>query len=306
MKAAKRTSRRTRADSGMAARNRLLPEGRGAGPMPWVIAIMMFLTVLMAAAALGLFHAAQLLSHDLAGGATVQVVEADAASRQNSVERLRQVLRRAPEVTSVQIVPESTLLDQLRPWLGDDLAASDLPVPALIDVQLRSDAPHVLASLRSRIAPISASARVEPHAKFLGPLSGLMRSMAWLAAALILLMAVATGAVVILAARGAHDSHRATIDVLHLMGATDVQIARLFQRRMALDALFGGALGFAGAVAVILIVAQRLKSTGSDIVQTIALPGETWLLLAALPIAGVGLAMLTARMTVLTALERQL
>ena len=31
-----------------AADRRLLPEGRLAGPMPWVIAIMMFLTVLAA------------------------------------------------------------------------------------------------------------------------------------------------------------------------------------------------------------------------------------------------------------------
>ena len=36
----------------------LLPEGRMAGPMPWVIAIMMFLTVLAAAAGLGLAGAA--------------------------------------------------------------------------------------------------------------------------------------------------------------------------------------------------------------------------------------------------------
>ena len=33
------------------------------------------------------------------------------------------------------------------------------------------------------------------------------------------------------------DTHRATIEILHLMGATDVQVARLFQRRIALDAL---------------------------------------------------------------------
>ena len=38
---------------GAAARG-LLPEGRVAGPMPWVIAIMMFLTLLAAAAGLGL------------------------------------------------------------------------------------------------------------------------------------------------------------------------------------------------------------------------------------------------------------
>ncbi|MEC9018209.1 MAG: cell division protein, partial [Pseudomonadota bacterium] len=37
-----------------AARHRLLPGGRVAGPMPWIIAIMMFVTVLAAAAGLGL------------------------------------------------------------------------------------------------------------------------------------------------------------------------------------------------------------------------------------------------------------
>ena len=40
-----------------AADRRLLPEGRLAGPMPWVIAIMMFLTVLAAAAGLRLASA---------------------------------------------------------------------------------------------------------------------------------------------------------------------------------------------------------------------------------------------------------
>src|SRR3546814_6831050 len=40
---------------------RLLPEGRLSGPMPWVIAIMMLLTVLAAATGLGLRHAAESL-----------------------------------------------------------------------------------------------------------------------------------------------------------------------------------------------------------------------------------------------------
>ncbi|MDQ4088424.1 MAG: cell division protein, partial [Pseudomonadota bacterium] len=43
----------------------LLPEGRIAGPMPWVIAIMMFLTVLAAAAGLGLAGAAARLDDQL-------------------------------------------------------------------------------------------------------------------------------------------------------------------------------------------------------------------------------------------------
>lgn len=295
-----------RKDSGTAARNRLLPEGRVAGPMPWVIAIMMFLTVLMAAAGLSLFQASRSLGQDLSGRVTIQIVEADASARRDRVAQLITTLRRLPGVTDVKPVAEQALADQLRPWLGEDMTAVDLPIPALIDAQLQATDRQSLDTLRKSVAQVDRSARVEPHAAFLAPLSGLMTSVAWLATALVLLMALATAAVVVLAARGAHDSHRTTIDVLHLMGATDVQIARLFQRRIALDALFGGALGFVSAVAVILIIAQRLTATGSDILQSISLPPLYWLLLLILPAAGVALATLTARWTVLGALERQL
>ncbi|RVT43835.1 cell division protein FtsX [Sphingobium algorifonticola] len=298
--------KRKRDKAATAARNRLLPEGRVAGPMPWVIAIMMFLTVLAAAAGLGLLHASRALGADLSGRVTVQLIDADPVARNDAVRRLVRALPRLPGVVAVQPVPESQLADQLRPWLGTDLAAAELPIPALVDVTLAATDPAAVATFRRAVAAIVPQARVEPHAAFLAPLSGLMTSLAGLAVALVLLMALATGAVVVLAARGAHDSHRGTIDVLHLMGATDIQIARLFQRRIALDASFGGALGFAAAAAVIAIIGQRLGATGSDMLQTIHLSAGAWLLLLALPLAGVLLAMLTARMTVLSALGRQL
>jgi len=44
----------------------------------------------------------------------------------------------------------------------------------------------------------------------------------------VLLMIGATAATVVLAARASLDTHRSTIEVLHLMGSTDVQVARLF------------------------------------------------------------------------------
>ena len=48
-------------------------------------------------------------------------------------------------------------------------------------------------------------------------------------------MAAATTAVVLLAARAGLETHRDTIAILHMLGSTDVQVARLFQRRIALD-----------------------------------------------------------------------
>lgn len=290
-----------------AARHRLLPEGRVAGPMPWVIAIMMFLTVLAAAAGLALGVAVRAMSADLAGRATVQVVEANGAVRDRLAARTAQALRGADGVRSVAIVDPARLVDQLRPWLGEDAANGDLPVPGLIDVTLTpGDATAKVDHLRRLLAGLSPQLRIEPHAAFLLPLAGLLSALGWLAAGLVLLMALATSAVVVLAARGAHDSHRGTIEVLHLMGATDVQIARLFQRRIALDAMFGGALGFACAILVIILIGGRLLATGSELLGMIALPWSGWLTLAALPVGGVLLATLAARWTVLRALGRAL
>ena len=68
------------------------------------------------------------------------------------------------------------------------------------------------------------------------------------------LMALATSAVVLLTARSGLDTHRDTIDVLHMLGSTDVQVSRLFQRRIALDTLIGGSVGTVAAMIALLVI----------------------------------------------------
>lgn len=290
-----------------AARHRLLPEGRVAGPMPWIIAIMMFLTVLSAAAGLGLGAAVKAMGADLAGRATVQIVEANAQQRDSLSASVADILRKVSIVRAVHPVASATLADQIRPWLGQDAASGDLPIPALIDIELTpGQADAKVDRLRRQLSAVSPKIRIEPHAAFLAPLAGLLSALGWLAAGIVLLMTLATGSVVVLAARAAHDSHRGTIDVLHLMGATDVQIARLFQRRIGLDALFGGALGFTVALLVIVLLGVRLLATGSELLSAIHLPWTSWAILAAIPIGCVLLATIAARWTVLRSLGRLL
>lgn len=298
-----RTDRRAAA----AARHRLLPGGRVAGPMLWIIAIMMFLTVLAAAAGLGLGAAVRSMSADLAGRASVQVVEANPKQRDQLAARALTALRGADGVRAAAAVDPALLADQIRPWLGEEATSGDLPLPALIDVTLTpGDADAKVAQLRRLLGGLSPALRIEPHAAFLLPLAGLLSALGWLAAGVVLLMTLATGAVVVLAARGAHDSHRGTIEVLHLMGSTDVQIARLFQRRIGLDAMLGSALGFAFAAFMILLIGLRLSATGSELLGAVRLPPISWAVLALLPVAGVMLATLAARWTVLRALGRAL
>ncbi|HEX8620418.1 MAG TPA: FtsX-like permease family protein [Allosphingosinicella sp.] len=287
-----------------AADRRLLPEGRLAGPMPWVIAIMMFLTVIAAAAGLGLSSAAASLGAGLGNRVTVQVLEPNPDRREAEAARALERLRRTPEVESVRRLPPEEMEALLEPWLGAGALDGDLPIPAMIDARLipgaRAD------TLRSAVTEAAPSARIDDNGQWLAPLGRLISALKWLALGLVALMIGATGATVVLAARAALDTHRSTIEVLHLMGATDVQVARLFQRRIALDALFGGAVGFAAAALALLVIGRRIGALGSDLLGSANFTGTSWLALTALPVLGVGLAMLVARATILRALGRML
>jgi len=285
---------------------RLFPEGRVAGPMPWVIAIMMFLTVLAAAAGLGLAAGAARIEGEVGSRLTVQIVEPNPDLRARQAAAAAAALSRQPGVARVRPVPEEEVAALLEPWLGEGTADAELPVPVMIDVDLRPEGNHNVAMLGALVRSVAPSAIVSDVAEWLAPLSRLLASLQWLAIGLVTLMIAATGATVVLAARASLNTHNGTIEILHLMGATDHQIARLFQRRIALDVLSGGLLGFTVAVLVLVLIGGRLAAVGSDLLGSAALPEWSWVLLLLLPLGGTLLALLVARVTILRALGRLL
>jgi cell division transport system permease protein len=284
----------------------LLPEGRLSGPMPWVIAIMMFLTVLAAAAGMGLASAAARLDDQIGGRVTIQIVEANPARKAAQSEAAAAALRNLPGVIAVRPVPEEEINRLLVPWLGTSGISEDIPIPALIDVDLTPEGHAQLPALTRAVTAVAPAARVDDNGQWLAPLASLIGALKWLAAGLVLLMVGATAATVVLAARAALDMHRSTIEVLHFMGATDVQVARLFQRRIALDALFGGLVGFILAALVLIGIGERVSALGSELLGSASVPAPAWGILVGLPLFGVLLAMLVARLTILRALGRML
>jgi cell division transport system permease protein len=288
------------------AERRLLPEGRLAGPMPWVIAIMMFLTALATAAGIAMGGAAHELGADIGRQVTVQVILADPQARGREADAAERLLGKQEGVTHLHRLGAQEMQNLLRPWLGDAGLDRDLPLPAMIDVELDSTGRSRLDAITRALTAAAPHARVDNHAGWLSPLVGLIRSLGLLAFGIVALMVGATAAAVVLAARSALNTHRQTIDVMHMMGATDIQVARLFQRRIALDALFGAAIGLVGAVLVILLIGSRLAEIGSGLVGSITLPWVGWFVLILLPVLAGLLALGVARVTVQRALGRTL
>ena len=284
---------------------KLIPEGRVSGSMPWVIAIMTFLTVLAAAAGLVLANAALQGGADLARQVTVQIIEPDPAARTAQRDTVANMLRSEAGVSEVTPVPDARVRELLSPWLGSDVIDAEIPVPSLIDITLDEPANEsVLTALAAKIRKLAPSAKLDSQASWMAPFSNLMNSLLLLTGGILLLLLLATATSVMIVIRSALNTHRETIEIMHMMGGTDLQAARLFQRRMALDALFGGVVGFILAAAIIWLLSLQFSAAGTSLLTGASMPWYGWIILALIPLAVMGLAMLIARRTVISALKK--
>ena len=300
--------------SGVGNAAQLLPRARLAGPMPWVIAIMVALVVIAAAGGLALSNLADGARAELSGGATVQIVEADAAAREDQAQAAMDFLATDARVQGMRRVADAELDALLEPWLGTSTQAGAeqggeiaVPVPALIDVRLAGDAaPDTIARLQADLEAVAPAARIDAQASWLAPVFDAIASLQWLSLALVALLAFTGAAAVWLAARSALGSNRDTIEVVHLLGGTDGQIAGIFQRSIGLDAVLGGAAGLVLGLGAVLLLGNRFAGLGSGMVAGGGLGWTDWVMLALVPVIGAAIAMATARATVLLALRRML
>ena len=281
------------------AERRLLGGGRLRGATPWVIAIMSFSIVIVAAAGLALANTASTVARSTEHRFSVQIPGGG-----GGLEKALQAVRSAPGVAGVEAVPEAQMRKTLARWLGPQAAADDgLPVPALINFDVRPGTD--VGAIERRVKGAAPQASLTAHRESLAPLLRSIRTLQWLALGLVLLLGGAAGAAVVLATRGALDTHSSTIQVMHGVGATDLQVTHLFQRKIAIDALVGSLAGAAAAALVLLLLFAGASYAG-ELTGHAALGAADLLLLLLLPLALTVLATSVARAAVLSALRQSL
>ena len=277
---------------------RLLGATSRRAPTPWVIAIMSFTIMLIAATGLALANTAGVLSRAIEARYALEVPGGG-----TNLGALVNAVRSSPGVTAVEAVPESDMRRTLQRWLGPAAQSRDLPVPALINFELASGAN--LQAIQQRAQAIAPGARIVAHRDSVAPLLQSLTLLQAVAFGLVLLLSAAAAAAVVLAARGALDTHRFTIEVMHGIGATDLQVTHLFQRKIAIDAFIGSVAGGLAAAAVLLLLAGGAAFAG-ELTGGATLGFGDLLILALLPFALTALATWVARAAVLRALREAL
>jgi cell division transport system permease protein len=209
-----------------------------------------------------------------------------------------------PGIASAKPVPHSELLRLLDPWLGSSNIAEDLPLPALIAVELIPGAPVDLAKIKSRLAEAVPGAVLEDHKPWLADLSRLARGIEVLAFVTVALVACASVLTIVFVSRSALAQHQEVIRVLSLIGARDAYIAAQLQAYSFRLASLGAAFGVALAIATVLAGNALLGHAETGLLPAAQSLSWHWLMLI-LPVPAAGLIALgTTRITVLTQLRR--
>jgi len=283
----------------------LLPKGDGRDwALLFVVAALSFLAGLAAVGALAGERAAAGWRSELVGSATIVV-------RAKGTDSADEEAARAAEVVSgVKGVAEARALDAAKanaliaPWIGAGDLPPDLPTPRLVAVDLDRKAPASGADLTRALSAAGIDADVDDHSRWSKQIMRAGASIESAGAGLFVLILAVLGAVVAFATRQGLAARRDVVEALHLAGATDGFIARLFQARFARSA---AQAGLAGAVLAVL-VAMLLKAMSAGDEQLTALLPIAWRDLAApapFPLLAALVAAVTARITAMAALAER-
>ncbi|WP_341915254.1 FtsX-like permease family protein [Ferrovibrio terrae] len=274
--------------------------------LPWALAVMVFLAALALVGALALDGTIDGWRRGVSAKLTVQIADRPGQPMQPRLDAAVNLLRSVPGITDVQIIDRRAVEALLQPWLGAEALQADLPLPGMIDVTLGDNAALSIEALSARLQGAVPGARLDDPKPWLDRLVQLGRLLQSLGGGIVLLVGLAAAAMVIFATRAGLAARRDTIELLHLIGAEDGYIARQFQRHVASQAIRGGIIG-AGLAAAVLVAIQLLAGgVGTGLLPGLAMMWWHWLALPLLPFGAAGLAIITARLTVLGELRSML
>jgi cell division transport system permease protein len=265
------------------------------GALVFVVAVLCFLACVTALGVIAADRAASGWTRQLSAEATVIVRPRPGETPDSAAAKAAEALAGVNGVTEARALEPQKAYDLVRPWLGDVADVEDLPVPRLVAVSLDARAPATAHALETALKAQGLDAIVDDHSLWLKDVrrsAGVARGMGTV---VFLLIAGAAAAVIAFATRAGLAAQRDVVEVLHLTGAEDSFIARLFQLRFARVAAVAGLIGAGGAI----LSGAILRLLGGSQGLTPALPIAWADLVAVLPcpLLAAAVAAIAARLT---------
>lgn len=293
-----------------------LAGGTGTGFLLLLISLMTFLAFLALSGSFALGRIGAQWRSGLEGQATVEIPATDASGkilpesvRKDTAQRVLDFLKGAPAVGEARLLSPQEISDLVGPWLGDldtpegEEILPGIALPTVISLTLTpTEDSESVTALNRKLQSISDRARLDTHQDWLGDMLRFSDALQTAALVIALVTGITAGLAVAGAVRSRMAEHKADIEILHLMGATDSYIVRQFERHAISLAFRGGCMGLVAGWAILILIGLVAGQADNALVPDVSFTPTQIGLLLALPVLASALACLAARVSVRRAL----
>jgi cell division transport system permease protein len=271
--------------------------------LPWVVAVIVALFGLMLCAAISLYQTSQSATRLNIRSFQVYVPYGD--DQQAMQQRVSAAIAQVDGIASHAPVTDTTLQNLIRPWAGDSLPLSELPMPSVIEVQLRADAPreNVIAQVTKAVKAISPKVDVESYQSWVDQLLTFNRYLQMAIALMLSMLLAALITLIVIVVRTSLRLHRSTILLLHHIGATDEYISRQFLINGGILIAKGSLMGMGMAMMIAVMLSTLSLELSSPLLPAIELTTAHFIMLMSLPLIVPAMAWGIVHLTVRRLLE---
>ncbi len=267
----------------------------------FVVAALCFLAALTALGLKSTYGAAQGWTAEVEGEYTISLFEAGASEAEAAAGRLAAL----DGVAEARRLTQDEISQLLEPTFGVRGVPADLPVPQLVAVSAEAGQGDISDALSRALEAAGLEAAIDTHSEWAGDVRRSLAAIRLGALAIVALLSTTAIAVIAFATHAALLARRDIVDVLHIAGARDRFVARLFERRFWVLGLRAGTAGalVALAGAALIMLAARAHPARTGLLPELALDRYDVLILLATPLIAALAARLAAHLTVMHALR---
>jgi cell division transport system permease protein len=283
-----------------------LPLHRGSGGqlVTWIVGVMSYLTILMMVLVFALSSIQHYWQAGMTGRMTLEIPYNKEMSFSDDKKLELEKSLNALNGVQAHFLTMDDIAKLVGPWLGTGEVLQELPLPTLVDIT-RLDLPDAASTddIQEAAKKIIPDATLDTHEEWLAELMHLAKACRMILIIISVILAFTAAMTVAATARTRLALHKAEVDLLHLIGATDSYIATQFQRQAFRLATEGAGAGLLIAIITMAVIGFAKQQLGDTVIPQLHLSALQWLTLIATPVFAGIIAMIASRFTVLHALK---
>jgi cell division transport system permease protein len=265
--------------------------------LPWVLAFMVFLTVLSLSLALNVALATRHWHLRYDHRITLHI-PASTAHADDLRARMAGELKDMAGVRQVVVIQAVDVERLLAPWVGSAASLKQLPLPLLTELVL-DPAQLDPAKLSEWLSIHYPDAQLDDHGLWLEDFNRMVHSMGWLSLALVVMIVAITSIILVMSTRTELALHKATLQLLRALGAEDEYIVAQFQAKALHLCLRGTAAGLVAGMVVLVVFDQLTRHIQAPYLPLLSVSFWHVVLWLAIGLSAIGLTVFSARTTTL-------